>query len=549
MSVSGATNLGNTGATAGVTVRRSTTTVTHADDLATDDDVDDSAALLVGTAPAHLSAAVPENSANSQTCSSSSSESPVVALVQGAVDQVGWGRYQLFNFTVCGLCWCADGALMLMMPLCLPQLHDSYRINAFGEAALLSLAGVGAALGAALFGIASDRFGRRWTLGACQAVGIVMAVIGFASRSLTSLLFCQLGLGAAVGGSIPVAFSLLTEWLPTAQRDECLVLMQVWFKTGVVMEVAMGWVLSQFGWRYVFLFAGMPAVLSLLPLVFLAEESAVFLVAVGRTQEASLALAAVARWNGKATPPQAAALRRGGDNSSESSKTTQATASRMLPPFDRVLVLTCALWLFANLASGLYQWLPELAKAAGASRAQNFGSLLVANIVGIVAFVATAYAFVPRFGYARLLTAACGACGASVAAMAAAFAFHSLGSLLCTYVIWTFFYDIAWPVIYASAPLLFAPDVRSSSFGIASAIGKLGVMLSPWTRVAVSKTGSRSKPLLLMAVTFMMFWFLTTFIASCLHPHMARIKVASKPSTTRYSNITMTADDAEEGDV
>ncbi|GHP05394.1 hypothetical protein PPROV_000414500 [Pycnococcus provasolii] len=116
-------------------------------------------------------------------------------------------------------------------------------------------------------------------------------------------------------------------------------------------------------------------------------------------------------------------------------------------------------------------------------------------------------------------------------------------------VIWTFFYDIAWPVIYASAPLLFAPDVRSSSFGIASAIGKLGVMLSPWTRVAVSKTGSRSKPLLLMAVTFMMFWFLTTFIASCLHPHMARIKVASKPSTTRYSNITMTADDAEEGDV
>ena len=461
--------------------------------------------------------------------------------VQAAVDAIGWGRYQRTLFVVCGLCWCADGGLLLMMPLCLPQLERAFHVTPLAQAVLLSLAGVGAALGAVAFGLAADRVGRRLALATCQAMGIAFSVFGCVSGTLTSLYFCQVGLGAAVGGSIPVAFSLLTEWLPTAQRDESLVLMQVWFKTGVVMEVAMGWVLSSYGWRLVFLFAGAPALLSLVPLLLLCEESAIFLVGAGRTRDASHALATVARWNGKPVPSQATSLHPGSDRSGEltsSSKGTSSPSARTPLSFDRVLSLTSALWLFANLASGLYQWLPELSTSAGASRAANFGSLLAANAVGVAAFVLTAYVLVPRFGYARLLPVACGTCAAFVGAMAAAYALKSLDTLLATYVLWTFAYDVAWPVIYASAPLLFSPDVRSSSFGIASAVGKVGIVLSPWTRVAVNSFGS--KPLLLMTLVFMVFWGVTTLVASALHPYLARIKA------TRHQDGDATAVPAAE---
>merc|ERR1712054_127210 len=79
-----------------------------------------------------------------------------------------------------------------------------------------------------------------------------------------------------------------------------------------------------------------------------------------------------------------------------------------------LLVWMCMLWVFMNLASGLFAWLPMIAKAVELKEQILYDSSLIAQVVGIVSFL-TAAVLADRAGHARLLLGAALACASITA--------------------------------------------------------------------------------------------------------------------------------------
>ena len=201
----------------------------------------------------------------------------VVDAPQAALDLVGNGRYQLQLWVVCGLCWSTDGILLATLPFSLPELQSEMGLTAAASACLISAQGLGAALGSLFFGIAADSVGRRAALLAAESACLVSSALAAGAGGFVSLLLGVNAVGFAVGGSLPVAFSLLSESLAERDRDRYLCMMQVWFKIGVVAEIAMGWVLVRFGWRALVAFSAFPPVFVILALATRVRESPTFL--------------------------------------------------------------------------------------------------------------------------------------------------------------------------------------------------------------------------------------------------------------------------------
>ena len=218
-----------------------------------------------------------------------------------------------------------------------------------------------------------------------------------------------------------------------------------------------------------------------------------------------------------------------GRRSDVGGETTKMTTTTTRPGWDVVLtrlknpaaLRLAAFWFCANVASGLTSWYPAVTRGVGGGRDEEFGGSLAANLVGVFAFVLTAFHLVKKFGYVLLLTRACVACAVAACTMAAAVSAVSADApggggvwfLVLTYVAWTFAFDVVWPTSYAVAPLLFDPAERSTGFGFAQAVGKLGMTASPWVRLAAGDGGISASGGALLFVVFGLFWILAAIAA------------------------------------
>ncbi|HEX3438825.1 MAG TPA: MFS transporter [Pseudolabrys sp.] len=119
-------------------------------------------------------------------------------------------------------------------------------------------------VGALLFGLAADRFGRRPTL----MVNIVCySMLEFASGfapSLAVLLVLRMLYGVAMGGEWGVGASLTMESIPPKMRGVVSGILQAGYPSGYLLaSVAYGLLFTSIGWRGMFMLGALPALLVL----------------------------------------------------------------------------------------------------------------------------------------------------------------------------------------------------------------------------------------------------------------------------------------------
>ncbi|MEO8217270.1 MAG: MFS transporter [Acidobacteriota bacterium] len=119
-------------------------------------------------------------------------------------------------------------------------------------------------VGAVLFGILADRFGRRIPLMANVIFFSLMELLcGFAPNYATFLVLRAL-FGIGMGGEWGVGASLAMEHAPTARRGILSGILQSGYSTGYLLAaVAARLILPNFGWRWMFWAGGLPALLAL----------------------------------------------------------------------------------------------------------------------------------------------------------------------------------------------------------------------------------------------------------------------------------------------
>jgi SHS family lactate transporter-like MFS transporter len=119
-------------------------------------------------------------------------------------------------------------------------------------------------LGALLFGIMADRYGRRLPLMLDLVFYSIVEVLSGLAPSYRTFLILRLLFGIGMGGEWGVGASLAMEAVPPKWRGVLSGLLQEGYALGYLLAaVAYFFVFPRFGWRAMFFIGGLPALLSL----------------------------------------------------------------------------------------------------------------------------------------------------------------------------------------------------------------------------------------------------------------------------------------------
>ncbi|XHF99942.1 hypothetical protein AWENTII_003423 [Aspergillus wentii] len=237
-----------------------------------------------------------------------------IAVVDNAIQTIGFGKYQIRLFFTCGFGFFVDQMLAVSVGLVLPQVKKQWDVQypSMITAALYA----GSLVGAIICGLAADLVGRRLLWQISLFVVTVFTMIAAASPSFTALaVFIGLqSIGA--GGNIAIDLTVFVEWLPRS-KGYILTALAMWFGVGNAVGGLLAWPLidsfscpaeatsstckssANMGWRYQYiLVGGLCLVLALIRVFCMSmEESTKWLVTQGRFEDAIEELGKVARMN------------------------------------------------------------------------------------------------------------------------------------------------------------------------------------------------------------------------------------------------------------
>jgi MFS transporter, putative metabolite:H+ symporter len=167
-----------------------------------------------------------------------------------------------------------------------PGMRTEYGLSSTVIAILPAVALTGTTVGSLIWGALADIYGRRASLLLAAVMFVGTSICGTMPSFWWNVFMCFL-MGLAAGGMLPVANALLAEIMPTKHRGWCLVLLGgIGTVGGYFATSALSAALQPyFGWRIMWLI-GFPTGLLLIVLSPLLPESARFLLAMGRVDEA-----------------------------------------------------------------------------------------------------------------------------------------------------------------------------------------------------------------------------------------------------------------------
>ncbi|HXJ89719.1 MAG TPA: MFS transporter [Candidatus Binatia bacterium] len=164
------------------------------------------------------------------------------------------------TFIACFLGWSLDAFDFFILIFCVSALATQFqtKVSAITEAIFLTLAM--RPLGAFLFGLMADRFGRRPTLMANVVVYTVFEVASAFAPSLKVFLIVRALFGIGMGGEWGVGAALAFETLPAEGRGFFSGLLQEGYVVGyLVAALAYGTLFPLLGWRGMFVIGALPA--------------------------------------------------------------------------------------------------------------------------------------------------------------------------------------------------------------------------------------------------------------------------------------------------
>src|ERR1700719_3328730 len=181
------------------------------------------------------------------------------------------------TFIACFLGWSLDAFDFFILTFCVSAIATQFqsKVSAVAEAIFLTLAM--RPVGAFLFGMMADRFGRRPTLMVDIIAYSVFELASAFAPSLKVLLITRALFGVAMGGEWGVGAALTFETLPAEGRGFFSGLLQEGYVVGnLVAAAAYGLLFSHIGWRGMFVVGALPAFL-VLYIRSQVEESPAFL--------------------------------------------------------------------------------------------------------------------------------------------------------------------------------------------------------------------------------------------------------------------------------
>ena len=191
------------------------------------------------------------------TTSSGRTPTHLVSGFSRTLDERPIGRQQWLVAVMCGLIVFVDGFDAQAMGYVAPALSAALNIARPVLGPVISSGLVGMMIGALVSGAVADRVGRRPVLIACALIFGVGSLLTATAQSVQMLVLFRALTGLGMGGAMPNAIALTSEYMPKRRRGTSVTTMICGFSLGAAVGgfVAAA-IIPRFGWQSVFIVGG-----------------------------------------------------------------------------------------------------------------------------------------------------------------------------------------------------------------------------------------------------------------------------------------------------
>lgn len=392
--------------------------------------------------------------------------------VDDALAQGGIGRFQWRLLAIFGLVWAADAMQVIAVGFAAPSVAATFGLDRVTALQIGTLFFLGMFVGAFGFGRLADRIGRRNVLLFTVAMDAVFGLASVFANDFTFLLALRFLTGIAVGGTLPVDYAMMAEFLPPKNRGRWLVWLEGFWAVGTIVIALTAWIAVTMGapaaWRWIFAIAALPALIGFWLRLWV-PESPMFLIRNKRQPEARRVINRVLAANGAETL---------GDDVQIVPAPVPASAERSIfaPALRSRTLGVLAVWFLVSLSYyGVFIWVPGQLATEGFGFVRGFGFLVVLALAQIPGYALAAWG-VEAIGRRSTLM------GFLLLSAAGCFLFtiaDSTGLIAASLILMSFALLGTWGALYAFTPELYPTNLRGTGMGTASAMARLGGILAP----------------------------------------------------------------------
>lgn len=391
-------------------------------------------------------------------------------MVLERLEALPLGRFHYKLLLVTGLGWLFDSMDTGLIAFILPVLAKEWGL-APGQMGLIGSIGlIGMALGAVVSGTIADRIGRKKVFTITVLLYSIASAFCALSWNYQSLLVFRFLVGFGLGGELPVAATLVSEYAPSRVRGRFIVLLESFWGLGWIAAACIAYFfIPLYGWRMAFLIGALPALYVCLIRMHM-PESVRYLLAHGRIGEARQIVVSLERQLHVPVAPFV--------SEKETVPVVAKASFRELwkKPFASRTIMLWLVWFGINFSYyGIFMWLPSLVFQQGFTVVKTFEYVLIMTLAQLPGYYCAAW-LVDKIGRKYTLSA-------FLLFSGVASYFFGHASTAAALMMWgsvmSFFNLGAWGVLYTYTPEQYPTAIRALGSGWAAGFGRFGGMAAP----------------------------------------------------------------------
>ncbi|WP_293988752.1 MFS transporter [uncultured Megasphaera sp.] len=380
------------------------------------------------------------------------------------------GRFHYKLLLVTGLGWLFDSMDTGLIAFILPVLAKEWSL-APGQMGLIGSIGlIGMALGAVISGTVADRLGRKKVFTITVLLYSIASGLCALSWNYQSLLVFRFLVGFGLGGELPVAATLVSEYAPSRVRGRFIVLLESFWGLGWIAAACIAYFfIPVYGWRMAFLIGALPALYVCLIRMHM-PESVRYLLAHGRVKEARQIVVSLEQQLHVPVAPFT------GETETLPPVTKASFRELWKKPFLSRTIMLWLVWFGINFSYyGIFMWLPSLVFQQGFTVVKTFEYVLIMTLAQLPGYYCAAW-LVDKIGRKYTLSA-------FLLFSGVASYFFGHAATAATLMMWgsimSFFNLGAWGVLYTYTPEQYPTAIRALGSGWAAGFGRFGGMAAP----------------------------------------------------------------------
>ena len=406
--------------------------------------------------------------------------------VAAVLDEGRWTGYQKLLIGGTAFAVILDGMDNQLLGNVIPALMREWSLPRSAFTTVVAVGPLGMMIGGALGGMLGDRIGRRIALIA-SVLAFTLPTLAIATvDGLAMLGVLRFVAGLGLGGAMPNAAALASEYVPRKQRPFAVTLTIVCIPLGGTLAALLaGRILPGYGWRALFVAGGVIPLIVAAVLFKLLPESPQYL---ATRRERWPELIALLRRFGHDVGSESAFVARGG--AANQVRSRGSMRELFAPLLRRDTLGLCGAFFFCLLAIYVgFSWIVAMLAAAGFPQVDASNALAAFNFGGVGGAIAGAL-LIQRVGSRVTLL------GMSALAVLSALVMAGMPlqppmtpALLAMFTLTGGLLNAVQTTMYALAAHVYPTEVRATGVGAAVAVGRIGNVLASYVGAMALDTG------------------------------------------------------------